>query len=175
MLLTSKKTHTDFEFRAVGYEFPEIEDDEYEANWLLASVRVQSPDGAWEKTEPCLLTWEGHRLANWLADLAAGQGEVEVEMSFLNSNLFFKVLRREAGEVGLSVAFADELAPAAKGLGAGERFEILLVLSVAELRAAAAEWRWEMRLYPMRAAAAGRCRAHGDKRASCGVCGAEVV
>ena len=76
MLLTSKKTHTDFEFRAVGYEFPEIEDDEYEANWLLASVRVQSPDGAWEKTEPCLLTWEGHRLANWLADLAAGQGDV---------------------------------------------------------------------------------------------------
>lgn len=173
MLLKSEETQTEFEFRVVGYQFPDVVDEDYDANWLLVSIGVRSPGGSWSKTDPCLLTWEGHWFGNWLADIMAGR-EGERAMSFLDSNLFFEVERRDPKHVKLKIELSDELLPKDAKPG-DKRFEVSLVISLADLRSAAADWCWEMRLFPMRLGKAKPCRPYNDKRAGCAVCQPEKV
>ena len=173
MLLKSAETQTEFEFRVVGYQFPEVTDEDYDANWLLVSINVRSPGGSWSKTDPCLLTWEGHWFANWLADIMAGREE-EKTMSFLDSNLFFEVEGRGQHQVKLKIELSDELLPTDAKPGE-KRFTVSLVISLADLRAAVADWCWEMRLFPMRLEKARPCRPYNDKRPGCAVCQQEKV
>ncbi len=173
MLLTSKETQTEFEFRVVGYQFPEIVDEDYDANWLLISIAVRSPAGSWTKTDPCLLTWEGHFFANWLADLMAGR-EVEKEISFLDSNISFEVVGRDEHAVRLKVTLSDELIAKDSKIG-DKSFGMSLVIPLADLRTAVADWCWEMRLFPMRVQKPRSCRPYNDRRTGCAVCqGAQV-
>lgn len=173
MLLTSTETRTEFEFRVAGYQFPEVENDAYDANWLLVNIGVRSPAGSLSKTDPCLLTWEGHWFANWLVDLVSGQSADE-ELSFLDGNIFFSVLARDDEKVRLVVEFGDELVPPDSKL-VGEFFAIALDISIEDLRTAAADWCWGMRLFPIRVDKTRPCRPYSDKRTSCAVCRPETV
>lgn len=66
VILKSNDGHTEFEFRVLRYQFPEIKHDEYDSNWLVANIHARTVTRAWSSTDPCMLTWEAHWLLNWL-------------------------------------------------------------------------------------------------------------
>lgn len=48
-----------------GYQFPHIESDEFDANWLVVEGLVAPADErAWKFRDPALLTWEVEGLCN---------------------------------------------------------------------------------------------------------------
>jgi hypothetical protein len=54
-----------FELRVAGYQFPDIESDEFDANWLVVEGLVAPADErAWKFRDPALLTWEVEGLCN---------------------------------------------------------------------------------------------------------------
>ena len=66
-----------------GYQFPEAENEPYDADWLNITIRVKHPRGSWTTTDPSLLTYEVERLAAWFEALADGQ-IVEPEQGFIS-------------------------------------------------------------------------------------------
>lgn len=75
---------SEFELRVAGYQFPELEHDDWDSNWLIVEIRSAPADQRpWKSVDPSLLTWEVERLSNWLEALASGEavedGEYFVE------------------------------------------------------------------------------------------------
>jgi len=96
----------------VGYRFPEDDRDPWDSNWLLVSVRVLVPEGSWEVVDPCLTTWEAHRLASWLR--AASDPDAAIApMTFAEPNLTVTVRPSATSplRVLLRACFALELRP----------------------------------------------------------------
>jgi hypothetical protein len=171
MILKSEKTQTEFEFRVLGYQFPEIVHDEWDSNWLLANIRVDAPAGSWSATDPCLLTWEGHWLLNWLADLISAS-EADREMSFLESNLSFVLTARRAEEVELKIELQEGLAQ----MGTTRETaisRIILAISLSDLRDAVTSLSRELRVFPIRAGAMKRCRPYSDSQKTCLLCASD--
>ena len=84
---------SEFELRVVGYQFPDIVGDEWDANWLVVEIRVAPVDERpWRSIDPSLLTWEVERLSNWLEALASGRAVEEGE-DFVEPNLRFEVVQ----------------------------------------------------------------------------------
>ena len=48
----------------VGYQFPDLEDDEYDSNWLNVKIEVSNERGKWSAIDPALLTYE----VEWLIE-----------------------------------------------------------------------------------------------------------
>jgi hypothetical protein len=58
MFLLTKKS-TQFSFIITGYESPlEIVDNNYDANWLYATIIVRIAREQWVTSIPCFLTWD---------------------------------------------------------------------------------------------------------------------
>ena len=49
----------------VGYQFPELEDVEYDSNWLNVKIAVSHQRGKWSTIDPALLTYEVQWLIDW--------------------------------------------------------------------------------------------------------------
>jgi hypothetical protein len=62
--------NTEFEMRVAGYQFPHLEHEPYDSDWLNIQVRVKHSRGAWSKTDACMLTFELAHLIDWLKGLA---------------------------------------------------------------------------------------------------------
>ncbi len=100
-----------FELRVAGYQFPDIESDKFDANWLVIEGRVAPADGrAWEFRDPALLTWEVQGLSSWLEALASEQ-TVEEREDFLEPNLYFEVAARDEDTITILVYFELESRP----------------------------------------------------------------
>lgn len=56
----------EFEATIAGYEFPEIEQKQWDSNWLLIFMRVKSARGEGTCVDPCLTTWDVERFITWL-------------------------------------------------------------------------------------------------------------
>ena len=57
----------------IGYQFPELEDVEYDSNWLNVKIEVSHQRGKWSAVDPALFTYEAQWLIDWLKDLSAGK------------------------------------------------------------------------------------------------------
>ena len=149
MNLESKNAR--LELNIVGYEFPELENEPYDSDWLNITIRVEHPRGSWTSTDPSLLTDEVERLAEWLEAVADGQS-VDVEASFLEPNLNF-VLVDSDGAKKVRVYFELESRPswaAASWAGLADLWvEFAVVPEV--LRSAAASLRSQLKRFPPRA------------------------
>ena len=53
---------TEFEMEVVSYQFPHLEHEQYDSDWLNIKIRVRMSQGYWTSTDPSLLTWELARL-----------------------------------------------------------------------------------------------------------------
>jgi hypothetical protein len=53
---------SEFELQIAGYQFPEIQDDEWDSNWLMIRVMFYSETHKWEAVDPCLDTYEANDL-----------------------------------------------------------------------------------------------------------------
>jgi hypothetical protein len=84
MKLASSDGQT-FEMRILGYQFPHLETELHDSNWLIIAGEVTHPKGSWQFKAPCLLTYEAERLASWI-DLVAEGEQLPTSCSFLDAN-----------------------------------------------------------------------------------------
>lgn len=69
---------SEIDLRLTRYQFPEITDEKWDANWLMIALRVQAPQGSWHTVDPALLTWEVQELADWFEALGMVQMSLTV-------------------------------------------------------------------------------------------------
>jgi hypothetical protein len=138
---------SEVELRLTRYQFPEIEDDHWDSNWLMVALRVQSPQGSWHTEDPALLTWEVRDLANWFEALANTQQE-ERELVFLEPCLGFRVTKQTADTVNLQVRLGHEFRP--PWFDSWQKARVTLALSPDDLRLAAESLREELARFPIR-------------------------
>ena len=131
MLLASQDGN-ELELSVVGYQFPEVDSDPWDSNWLLIALRVVSPKGSWEVVDPCLTTWEAKRLMAWMLNVAA-HDPASAPIAFTEPNLTFtaKPKPRSLKRVLLGACFQLELRPPWLGKGGGGSGDLRVDLDVA--------------------------------------------
>ena len=150
-----KSSDSSFYLTILGYQHPDAAGEPYDANWLSIHVEAAGPQGAWTGTDPCLLTYECVRLADWLEGLGSGK-PVDPAISFLEPVLLFRKVKTGRGEV-LRVHFGNLINPSWRALERNGRAvanpDIWLdfPLSETDVAAAGRELRQEVRRYPSRA------------------------
>lgn len=116
--LMNDRFHVDF--AVVGYEFPDVDDDPYDANWLVIRVSLQSVFGAWrwQVEDAGALTWELSDCVSWLRSLSAGETVAAESFGFSEPDIRFETIRSEDDEkvIGLTVHLMDEFQPPTKVL-----------------------------------------------------------
>jgi hypothetical protein len=154
MLLKSPEPHSEFELIIVGYQFPEIENEMYDSNWLVISIKASVPRGSWTATHPSLLTWEVKRLAEWLRAVAENE-PVEPEQHFIEPNLSFSIVGRSRDSITLGVYCGYESKPpwARTGTATLEDHQVVLKVTPDDLKSAAESLRAQLSRFPPRAGA----------------------
>ena len=137
------------ELRIVGYQFPHLESEEYDSNWLIVEGKVVHPRGEWTFRSPCLLTYEVASLADWLDSVVRGRPRSE-KKGFIEPNLRVQFVESFFFGARLRVYFEAESRPS---WAAGED-DLWVELSASDfdLRRAAASLRGQLERYPQRAA-----------------------
>lgn len=140
-----------FELEILGYEFPNLEHDMWDANWLLISGKMVTPARSWQFVDPCLVTMEAHELAKWFADLGTRR-PAESRIDFTEPNLSFEWMPSDSQTVELRLYLACNSLPPGVDTGDEEFFEPFHVTRE-ELRDAANELCRAIANYPVRAGA----------------------
>lgn len=107
------------EIYITGYEFNGEFKDEYDANWLIFRVVLQSIYGAWrwQVEDAGALTWEVEDCVEWLRALAADEPVSTESWGFSEPDVSFDLIRHEDGSlIGLTVNLMDEFQPPTKVL-----------------------------------------------------------
>lgn len=135
----------------LGYQFPAIEDDHWDSNWLNVRVSAANDRGSWEATDPSLLTSELLSLAAWLEATAAGRSSSS-RVDFLEPNLSFELIDRN-DRVRLRAWFELELRTAMGAMRGSAQRDLCVDLDVTgdQLRAAAASLHDQLERFPPRA------------------------
>ncbi|MSQ26700.1 MAG: hypothetical protein EXR51_00965 [Dehalococcoidia bacterium] len=87
--LTKSPEHF-LELEIIGYEFPSIVGDRYDANWLMIRITVVADGRSWTASHASLLTWEVHELAEWLRGVAERASDCSLDISFIEPRLAFE-------------------------------------------------------------------------------------
>ena len=137
-----------FKLTLLGYQFPSLENVEYDSNWLNVRIDVQHPDGDWSALDPALLTYEVQELADWFRALAVGQ-RAEQSISFLEPCLEFHVAFSESFSELLKLKLTHGFSPPwSKGF---DEFELIFPLATLNLVQAAEDLESQLARYPQRA------------------------
>jgi hypothetical protein len=144
-----------FYLTILGYQYPDAAGEPYDANWLSIHVEASGPEGAWTGTDPCLLTYEATRLADWLEAVADGTN-ADPAISFLEPVLLFRLLENDQGKT-LRVHFGNLINPSWRQLssshspGANPDLWLDFPLAATDLAGAAQSLRQQLKRYPDRA------------------------
>jgi hypothetical protein len=147
MKLASKDRFSIVELQILGYQFPHLETEEYDSNWLIVAGNVTHPRGLWQFIQPCLLTYEAEQLASWMDAVAHAKSTHEY-CGFIEPNLEFRALWNINAPV-LRVYFDLEARPS----WATKVEEIFVEFAIEDLdlRSISEQWRTELSAYPQRA------------------------
>jgi hypothetical protein len=142
----------EFELTVAGYQFPNIEDDRWDSNWLHVAIDVRTDNGSWTSTDPSLLTSDVERLASWLDSVAADRTDVS-EISFLEPNLSFGLHSQAGDTLTIRVWFELESRPAwAEKRFVGDRdFFIDIESTSGDIARASKDLRQQRQEFPPRA------------------------
>jgi hypothetical protein len=99
-----------FTMSLIGYQFPELEDVEYDSNWLTVKIVVSDRRGKWSAVEPALLTYEVEWLIDWLKELSAGKYDKR-HLSFTEPCISFHLLPSEGKPDRLAIEFSHGFRP----------------------------------------------------------------
>ncbi|HSH41447.1 MAG TPA: hypothetical protein VK973_04905, partial [Arenicellales bacterium] len=99
------------DFEVAGYEFPEIDDGDYDSNWLMVRLDVDSRVGSWTAIQPCLFTWELVELVEAAGKAAKGMMDRATEVRFMEPNLAFFLQPLDDEKVEMAVEFDAECLP----------------------------------------------------------------
>lgn len=80
------------ELRVLGYEYPDVKDDKWDSNWLNIEITVNHKNGTWVTTDPCLLTFEISKIADWFEQLYISTDQVKPKLEFVEPNLVFNLI-----------------------------------------------------------------------------------
>jgi hypothetical protein len=142
---------TRFELEIVGYQFPELEDDPWDANWLMIRIAVVSADGAWTSTDPSLLTSDVEGLALWLDAVSEFRATYQ-RVQFLEPNLAFELQSESPRGLAVRVLFEQESRPPwARPDPPSSAFFVDLALPHEAVREAAEALRLQLVAFPPRA------------------------
>jgi hypothetical protein len=141
-----------FQLDIIGYQFPELHDEEWDSNWLRIQTSVSVPEGSWSVIEPTLLTYEVNELATWL-DAVANGNQSDNSIWFVEPILEFEVAFGEHEEKILRVKLAMELLPPWEPrfteVG-GTIYSVDFPIVQADLHVAAESLRSQLQRYPQR-------------------------
>lgn len=160
-------THVLVALAVDGYEFPHQQKGHwYDRNWLQVRGRVEVAEHSWTFRAPCLLTSEARALADWLDDVAHDRVPAVADerllqawtgrdgaLVFLEPALGFTL--READDastvvrVHLAHDAADPRLPEEDRRAEPPPF-VRVRIARRQLVAAAADWREELRAWPVR-------------------------
>jgi hypothetical protein len=141
-----------FQLDIVGYQFPELHDEEWDSNWLRIRTHVSLPEGSWSVTDPTLLTYEVVELADWLDAVANGNQKTS-SLWFVEPNLEFEIAHGEDKEKFLRVNFAIELLPPWEPRfteNGGNIYSVNFPIAEVDLHAAAESLRAQLQRFPQR-------------------------
>ena len=80
------------ELKIINYQYPNINDGDWDGNWLNIYLNVKSKVGHWQTVDPSLTTWEVQELINWFDALSINLQPEYADMSFTEPNLSFELL-----------------------------------------------------------------------------------
>ena len=104
-MLLRNDVFTELKIEVEGYQFPALENEPWDADWLNIKIQVKHPIDNWKATDPYLLTFELKWLIEWFEKICEGK-EVEKHLSFTEPCLEFEIL-----EDKLRVFFSHDFAP----------------------------------------------------------------
>lgn len=91
MIFTGIENQT-VELKIINYQYPEINDDNWDDNWLNIYLNVKCKVGHWQTVDPSLTTWEVQELINWFDKLSKNSRSKYTNMLFTEPNLSFELL-----------------------------------------------------------------------------------
>ncbi len=146
----SEDENTEFELEIIGYQFPHLENEPYDSDWLNITICVKHPHGSWTATDPSLMTDEVQDLIHWLEAIADGQ-TVSPDCYFTEPNLQFQLPNNDANK--LRVYFDLECRPSWAKSTFKDDDELWVEFSVTPeiLRDAAQSLRLQLQKFPTRA------------------------
>lgn len=137
------------ELRIINYQFPEITNCEYDSNWLLMSLKVESHGGNWETVDPFLLVRELKTMIEWFEKLSNHVETDSNSLIFIEPNLEFKLIKKTKAEKHIKIIF--NLEPQyEKAHGHRENF-IYAVYNHKDLNLIVKQLKEEAEHYPQRA------------------------
>jgi hypothetical protein len=141
-----------FELGVVGYQFPAIEDDKWDSNWLNITIGVQGAIGSWSSTHPSLLAADVERLADWLEAIAEARPQ-DALVEFLEPNLAFELHAAAEEDVVIRVWFECESRPPWARADSAYMHDLWIDLDLARRDAAggARDLRDQLERFPARA------------------------
>src|SRR5512139_2612438 len=89
MHLSHSETHT-FALAILGYQFPGLQSEPFDSNWLTVFIEARTAEGHWRATDPCLLTNEARELVSWLRE-AAAHVPAENPLEFTEPTIRFEI------------------------------------------------------------------------------------
>lgn len=146
MLLLDK--HNKLKFTIKNYEFPDIVDCEYDSNWLIINVDVESKKGNFVVEGPYLLTREVEELSQWFENLSNKNLE-KLSIYFMEPDLFFEVDRVNDENIVINVFFDAEFMPEFH-ISKDDLFFVSFHLSPEDLLNASKDLKEQLEKYPTR-------------------------
>ncbi|GLQ29634.1 WapI family immunity protein [Litoribrevibacter albus] len=105
--LTNIEEKINLYIEVAGYEFPEIEDDD----WCLLRLRIQQESDSIELVDPAIETTELAQLLHWFSSLVEGRLPEYAHLDFVEPCISFEFLAFKEDVVRISINLSHELSP----------------------------------------------------------------
>lgn len=138
-----------FKMSLVGYQFPELEDVEYDSNWLNVKIEVSHHRGKWSAIDPALLTYEVEWLIDWLRAVSAAKFDKR-HLWFTEPCLSFHLSPAEGDPNKLVIEFSNEFKPPWATEDPDEQHQLAFSLRSIDLIGAASSIENQLGRYPQR-------------------------
>lgn len=137
------------ELKITNYQYPEINDGDWDGNWLNIYLNVKSNVGHWQTVDPSLTTWEVQSLIDWFNTLSNNLRPEYVDLGFTEPNLSFELLNSVTADKKIfRIKFNLESRP--KSATDDREFYVDIVADNIELMRISAELKNELNKYPVK-------------------------
>jgi len=134
------------EFKITNYEFPENTTCQYDSNWLLIFLKVNSHCGKWQTIDPALLTDEVKTIIEWFDNLS--KNIKTKSLNFIEPNIEFELTEYNNDLKKIKIIFDLESRP--KNADDKKEYYVECKLNNLELKEIAENLRNELNPFPTR-------------------------
>lgn len=137
------------ELKITNYQYPDINDGDWDGNWLNIYLNVKSKVGHWQTVDPSLTTWEVQELINWFDTLSKNSRPEYTEVGFTEPNLSFELLN-DFGADNKTVRIKFNLESRPQSATDDKQYFVDIVTDNIELMRISTELKNELDKYPER-------------------------